>query len=50
MGFIKVDDVEVEPQGGCALHIAIEALKPYPLVHFDVCNEMHLEASKAALT
>ena len=45
-----VDDVEVEPLGGCALHIATEAMKPYPLVQFDVCNVMHLEASKAALT
>jgi len=45
-----VDDVEVEPLGSCALHIAAEAMKPYPLVHFDVCDVMHLEASKAALT
>ena len=45
-----VDDVEVEPLGGCALHIAAEAMKPCPLVHFDVCDVMHLEASKAALT
>ena len=45
-----VDDVEVEPLGGCALHIAAKAMKPCPLVQFDVCNVMHLEASKVALT
>jgi hypothetical protein len=26
VGFIMVDDVEVEPLGGCALHIAAEAI------------------------
>ena len=45
-----VDDVEVEPLGGCALHIAAKAMKPCPLVQFDVYNVMHLEASKTALT
>jgi len=45
-----VDDVEVEPLGGYALHIAAEAMNPYPLVQFDVCNVMHLEDNKAALT
>jgi len=45
-----VDDVEVEPLGGYALHIAAEAMKPCPLVQFHVFNVMHLEASKAALT
>jgi hypothetical protein len=50
VGFIMVDDVEGEPLGGRALHIVVEAMKPYPLVHFDVCNVLHLEASKAALT
>jgi hypothetical protein len=45
-----VNDVEVEPLGGYALHNAAEAMKPCPLVHFDVCNVMHLEASKATLT
>ena len=46
-----VDDVEVEPLGGCALHIAAEAMKPLG-VHqfFYVCNVVHLEASKIALT
>ena len=44
-----VDDVEVEPLGGCARHIAAEAMKPCPLVPFYVCNVVHLEASKSCL-
>jgi hypothetical protein len=44
-----VDDVEMEPLGGCAMHIAGEAMKPCPPVNFYVCNDVHLEASKAYL-
>jgi hypothetical protein len=27
-GLFMVDDVEVEPLGGCAMHIVAEAMKP----------------------
>ena len=49
-GLFEVDDVEVEPLGCCAMHIAAEAMKPLG-VHqfFYVCNVVHLEASKACL-
>ena len=40
--------VAVEPLGGCAMHIAGEAMKPCPPVNFYVCNDVHLEAIRHA--
>ena len=31
-----IDDVEVEPLGGCAMHIAAESMKPIG-VHYFLC-------------